>query len=217
VIDLIRRKKDKINLTSFFTVANIFFLSLNLGFAYFNYSLSRQAYDISADVMGLQKKLYDFNATITVNPNPVLFGSPTGWTSSSGIIVETNYNGYLEGILQVITPHYGEVEITLSDFQVEPSEYIDVQQGNKSSISFGYINEKYDYLVDQGINTFNIKIPLTAKVYPAYPYTLSTQSSVTFILGYYTVQAKLTDLQSQSLAGIVNSTERVYVSLPPSG
>jgi hypothetical protein len=193
---------------------NVAFLIVNVLLVGYNTYLASQAFSINSQNMELQNKLYNFNSTMIIDSNDISMGSPNGWSSSNGIITQTTHNGDLELTIQVVTPHYGKVEIRLKSFEVSDSEYLSSEQGNETSVYF-WNEDKYEYLVAQGINTIESKILLTAKVYPDPQNMPPKEAGVTFLLGQVFCEVELINLQTQESSILAEFSERVFVSLPP--
>ena len=164
-----------------------------------NVFLIGQANEISKANINFQNMMNNFTSVMIFNREDYtcILDSPSEYITQDGIVQQTTHYGYLKGNLQVVTPHYGAVNVTLEHFNVADSGMLDPVNRNKTRISYADDRFNYMYIVVSGLNQVNVTLHLKATVYPN-PLNLPPQGETTqFIIGGLMLRMELNDLQTQ--------------------
>lgn len=162
-----------------------------------NVFLISQANEISKVNIDFLNMTNNFTSVMIFDHGYAILGEPSEYLSQNGTVEQTTHYGYLRGTLQVITPHFGAINVTLEDFNEHSSSMLNPEKQNQTEISYADGRFNYMFPVVSGLSQINVTLPLKAIVYPN-PLNLPPQGETTEVpVGGLLLRMELYDLQTQ--------------------
>lgn len=163
----------------------------------------------------LQGMMYNFTSYIAVRPDYAYLGKQSTILSHDNVTIQTIHLGYLDVILQVITPHCGKVNVRCKHFNVSESPKLDQDKKNQTTVYFASESDVYEHLVDSGLNQLSDHIRLEARVYINASSISPDTTWIQFPLGRLFLEAELFDIQTNSTLTREFSTAVMVEYEPP--
>ncbi len=186
----------------------------NLILSGFNLYLVIQTNQIHRESMEFQNMMYNFTSVIVAKAETAIL-EQSSYNPYDNVTVQTVHFGYLDIELQVITPHYGEVNIKYKHFNIGESSLFAPEKVNETRVTY-VPDDKHEHLVVSGLNQLSDKISLIANVY-INPNSISPDTKwVQFIIGRLFLEAELLDLQNNTTLTEEFSAPIAVVYEPPS-
>jgi hypothetical protein len=175
-----------------------------------NLRLVQETLQVGTQQLQLQNISNNYTALLTGYGDSAQLGSPSSWSRTGNITITEHY-GYMQVPLTVICPHYTALAITITDFTVEASAFLDSERLEDNSVDF-VLGQPYTSFLDIGLNEVTPNLHLVATVYVKSDAMPPAGTSQTLYLGMLEMKAVMDDIQTGK-TNFVQLLGRVYVSL----
>jgi hypothetical protein len=198
-------------------VISIISLIASVVFAAYSLNAANQANSLTEKNLELQNQLSNFTSIIVPNPQQGHLDEEGYYFN--GTTTPTISEGWLNGTLAVITPHYGNITVEILNFSV--SDYFDMLIPEKANLTTVDYTNEYRYRTHVsyaiiGLNQLTFAVNLEAKFYPNPQKLPSVSGSFSeFPIGVLFLKAKLFEPQTnvtttQVFSSIIFVTVRIF-------